>query len=487
MESRQINKYIHTFIAALCLALLLISCKSMNAAYKIKKAENRILEAIVCIDEPGSKGQSFQAQYLMLNRDILGKNLTSWFTEEMQEEIYKYSEQVKGVFLEVQNEKSIFPPELIKAIEEILYQSFDTSLNKISWEDIQKSIYFNVTKEFNADKFELDMDQMKSLFPELEKSEIEITNKFDAYKLVSGTENCVNMFHFQMASNQDNYVILESSGGSNGAIVVELTKRENGEFITISSFETQNEGYGRVIQYGGEFYYIFAEYNYNLKTDDGIRIHRLGENAAEENLLIKYLPYNYIWKNVYMTTEGSCLGTYLDNIKDDITSNRYMEKGLSKDIAVFCGDEEEDAEFKVPSVDEVYFGSNYYKIDFANIGVPVYMRKSNFIPSNYRTVWQFKCRFFLQDLENDCVCELERLEIGAEAIPPASNRPNLVQMWFKEIEGKVYTLCLYHVFDYNYVFCAYVLDGNQIERIRTDILSPQRAFILTEGEKFFSG
>ena len=105
------------------------------------------------------------------------------------------------------------------------------------------------------------MDQMKSLFSELEKSEIEITNKFDAYKLVSGTENCVNMFHFQMASDQDNYVIVESSGGSNGAIVVELTKRENGEFITISSFETQNEGYGRVIQYGGEFYYVFAEYN----------------------------------------------------------------------------------------------------------------------------------------------------------------------------------------------------------------------------------
>ena len=274
------------------------------------------------------------------------------------------------------------------------------------------------------------MDQMKSLFPELEKSEIEITNKFDAYKLVSGTENCVNMFHFQMASDQDNYVIVESSGGSNGAIVVELTKRENGEFITISSFETQNEGYGRVIQYGGEFYYVFAEYNYNLKTDDGIRIHRLGENAAEENLLIKYLPYNYIWKNVYMTAEGSCLGT---------------------------------------------------------IGVSIYMRKSNFIPSNYRTVWQFKRRFFLPDSGNNCVRELERLEIGAEAIPPASNRPNLVQMWFEEIEGKVYTLCLYHVFDYNYVFCAYVLEGNQIERIRTDILSPQRAFILTEGEKFFSG
>ena len=489
MKGIKLKKYIYATIMILCTIFLLISCILPEETQKASKVEeiSKIPEMIETLIKSSSEPSDFQLQYQMLNKEIFGRNLILWYTDEMKEEVYEYSEEVKGEFVEVQNAGNSFPPELITAFEEMLYQSFDYNMDKSFWEDIEKSIYFEATKKFSSDKFELDMEEMKRLFPELEDPEVEMASEYDAYKLVSGRENCVNMFHFNMTPDQDNYVIAESSGGSNGAMMIELTKLENDEFVIISSFETQNNGYGRVIQYGEGFYYVFIEYNYNLKNYDGIRIHKLGENAAEDNLLIKYLPYNYVWKNVYMTTDGESLNTYLEGIKGDITSDTYLENGLAKDVDVFCGDEIKDEDFGVQNVDEFYFSSHYHKADFANIGVPIYMRKSNFIPSDYRNVWQFKCRFFLQNPENDSVWELDQMEIGASGAVPYQDRLVLVQMWFKEIEGKVYTLCLYHAFDYNYVLNVYAIEGDKAEQIRTDILSPQRQFVLTEGERFFSG
>lgn len=76
------------------------------------------------------------------------------------------------------------------------------------------------------------------------------------------------------------------------------------------------------------------------------------------------------------------------------------------------------------------------------------------------------------------------MEIGTQGPVPYLDRLVLVQMWFKKIEGKVYTLCLYHTFDYNYVLSTYLLEGDSVEQVRTDIISPQRQFFLTEGEVF---
>lgn len=103
MKRGQPKKYVYTFIEALCSMVLLIGCKSMNATRKVEKVENMLLDTIVYIAETSSKELGIQAQYLMLNRDIFGKELTLWFTEEMKEEICEYSEQVKGEFGEVQN------------------------------------------------------------------------------------------------------------------------------------------------------------------------------------------------------------------------------------------------------------------------------------------------------------------------------------------------------------------------------------------------
>ena len=393
----------------------------------------------------------YETQEEILNQNLFGKDSMQWLDDGLKQEIYLYSEEVKGEFVEVQNEGNIFPSELVSTLEKMVYQSLDSSLHKFNWEEMQESVYFKTMEELGADEFKLDQE---------------------------------GMFHFHMTDEQDNYVFVVDSGGSDGIVNVRLTRRINNEFHVISEFQTQNSGYGMVIQFDDEFYYIFLEYNYMLKNYDGVRVYKLGDNAKQENIKIKYIPYNYIWQNIYNTSEGAQLDTYIESIKGDITSDEYLENGKSEGAAVYYGDEVKADNFIVPKNEEQYFSNEYYRIDFVNIGTPVYMRKSNLIPSSDRDIWHLRSKFYMQDPEDNSIDELDQLEIGYSA--PAQGETALVQMWFKETEEKVYTCFLYHVSDYNYVLNIFLLEGDKTTRIRTDMICPQRQFVLTEGTVFSS-
>ena len=87
--------------------------------------------------------------------------------------------------------------------------------------------------------------------------------------------NCVGIYYVNTQAGEDYYVWAEKSGRSNGAITVRQVKRKDEK----------------------EFYYIHLHYNYNLKNFDGVQLHRLHGDAAHENIMIRYLPVDYIWKN----------------------------------------------------------------------------------------------------------------------------------------------------------------------------------------------
>ncbi len=434
------------------------------------------------IDEEKCEKIDFISAHHLLNQNLFEKSLAQWFDDSLEQEIFLYSENVKGEFVEVRNEDSIFPKELIITLEKMIYQSLDSTLHKITWEETQQSIYFNTIRKLGAKEFELNLEEMNDLFPAILKNS-DVESVYDAYKLISGEENCEEIFHFQMANDQDNYLLVVNSGGSAGTVNVRLTRRVEDEFILISEFQTSNSGYGRVIRFDNDFYYVFLEYNYNLKNYDGVRIYKLGSNSEKENLKIKYLPESYIWKNIYNTSEEIELNSYIENIKAELTSDKYLENGKMEEAEVFYGDEEEAEGFIVPANEELYFSNEYYMIDFANMGVPVYMRKSSFIPSSYRDIWHLRSSFYLQNPEDDSITELDKLEIGYSAT--GMGKPALVQMWFKEIKGQIYTCCLYHVSDYNYVLNIFLLEGEKITRIRTDMICPKRHFNIFYNDNYF--
>ena len=87
----------------------------------------------------------------------------------------------------------------------------------------------------------------------------------------------------------------------------------------------------------------------------------------------------------------------------------------------------------------------------------------------------------MEDPVHESVRELEEMRIGEASFPA------LVQMWFEEFGGKVLTFQVYHYTDYNYMLHVLLIEGDKVTQLRTDIFSPERSFIVTEGEIFNGG
>lgn len=449
-----------------------------NNRYTGKEIIPRIIDVIIEEETSDKNNQQMDLEslYHMLNKDILsGYGKQDELKGLDNSTVQKFSEEAKGEFTVIKEGVSLFPADLVSMLEEVIYNNLDNSMQVRTIEEINKSHYIKTLKSLGSDEFELDEEEIKLLFPKTAEKE----SIWDSYKEISGSENCINIFHFSRKPGEDNYLFAEDSGGSNGAVSIRLSKRVNNEFIDISKFETQNEGYGKVIRYGESFYYIFLQYNYNLKNYDGIRLYKLGENAETENLLIKYLPNHYIWKNIYrkQTDFDLELEDYISNIREDITSAGYIENGSSEDIGIYYGDEKRVEDF---ALTDSY--SQYYSIDFANTGISVYFKKSNLIPSSYRDTWLLRARFYVIDPADDSAVELNNLEINENNMH--QDKPELVQLWFKEIGGKMFTFRLFHTSDYNYMLNVILVEGDQVTQIRNDIFSPQRSFVLTEGERY---
>lgn len=487
MKGKSLKKYAVILTVIACLLLMtsiMMGKKEEGAGLEQKSEQKDHKESVETVALEKETGNDFEEICRTLNTDLFGNEaLLPWFENKTKQEIEAYAESVKGNLVEVWEEDCIIPQGLVLELENMIYQSLNKSMDKISWEKIQQSVYFKTMRELGEEKWHPDMEEMKILFPELNEDGLELDSVYDAYSAATGNEYCYDLFHIP-TPDRDNYLLAIDSGGSAGIRYLRLAERVNHEFVTISEFETHNAGYGRVIQYEGEFYYIFLQNNYALKIYDGVRVYKLGENMEYENLQIQHLPYAYVWKNLYNTPEGGKWDRYIESIQGEIDSNEYLIDGTNEgECRVYFGDEEEVTEpFIVPENEKTYAGNKYHKIDFTNIGIPIYMRKFNFYPSNYHTTWHLKSLFYLQNPQDDLIVKLQNMEVNY--CIPDSAKPVLVQMWFEKMDGKVYTFCLYHVSDYNYMLNVVRFEGNEVNRIRTDILSPQRHFVLTEGERY---
>lgn len=245
-------------------------------------------------------------------------------------------------------------------------------------------------------------------------------------------------------------------------------------------------GGGRIIQYDNNFYYVTFYANEILHCIDGIRIHKLGTDALKENILIRYVPEHYVWKNIYDNKDtefGTELEDYIDSIRSEVTSDEYLENGDESGIHIYYGDEVYAPDFVVES--EQYGKAEYYQIDFANIGVPVYMRKHNHFPPHFPCF--VRAEFYLCDEEQNEVLKLENMGLEVDSSYPFGLDLEIQQIWFKEIDGQVLTFCVYYLSDYNYVLDVLLVDGDEITRVRSDAFVPdQSGFVLTEGKIFWT-
>lgn len=398
--------------------------------------------------------------YQILNANLLGKEFSEWPGEKLiQKGALAYAEEIKGEFVPVFDEGIHFPEELVAVLEEILFDSGHIDV----WTD--ENFFYAPLEKWKDNVETLDAKDYKDYYPEV-----------------------YGAFRFSPDGKKEYYVFEINDGGTNGASSVRVAEHRENEFVEINSFDVESCWTSDVICYEGEFYYVFIQNNYNLKIWDGIRIYKL-LGTQYDNLEIRYLPEQFIWKRLYYNGSkgdevNAEIEAHLDILKEEIMPGGYIDNGTSWGMEVYYGDEEIVPDLKIDSSNSAWHSySPIYKIDLANCGLPVYLWKTEYTPSNSWTIEHLKTRFFYYNEKEQAYVELENL-CKEEGL---SGHINLVQMWFREIGGEIYTFRMYHAGDYNYMLNIVLLEGDNVTQIRSYIVIPQRHFVLTEGKVFYSG
>lgn len=406
----------------------------------------------------------------VMNKNYVKELTSMWYSTRLKNEIYEYAASVNQTPQTVPYEKEPFPEELVISMENLVCQPLDREFDRAWYSgeeyEFEDTSYAREMDRLGAKDTALTVEKMRESYPQLldkcKGIDLESDSIYDVYRAVGG-EYCEGIFCYRDDAGEERFLLVYDSGGSFGIRnVCQAELRADGSFEEITYFETKNAGYGNVISCGDSYYYAYLEYNYNLKIHDRVRLHRLGDAPGEECLVIKYVPASYLWNNKFDMYEGGELEAYIKRIQDDVTSERYLDRGMDLDMAVYDGDERRGQE-------------EMGVIDFTNTGVPVYMDKSSFVPSNDSLQWGLRCKFYIGSGDRENLTELEKAEIDVPV-----QTPRLVQMWFKKIGDKVYSFFMYHVEDYNYVLQTALIEGRDIRLIRSDVLVPRRHFVISD-------
>jgi len=417
--------------------------------------------------EKSETGKKMFTAYQTINSNILEEN----FLEEIREglskdQVFDYAEEAKSEFVPVVPTDSSIPEGLIVTLEKAFYNCDNSRLR-----NMEHCSYDETLKELGAEEFSLSMEEAYELFPKIGDYKEQIEDKYQAYDYINElylgetcTFGCNGIYHFHLTKGQDNYVFAFSSGGSAICNTVLIMERTGDTLVEKDMIITPSFGRARVIQYEEKFYYIIMEFDDSLKDYNGICIYSLTDNSHAKSLSIRYLPEKYLKKTFYSLNDRTAekIDSYLKDIEGE----------FAPDKQVFYGDEKkgEFIEYKDSSIDR---GETAYKMDIANCNLPVYIRKSTHVPACCSKYLKVMFLFYSEDK----IYELGGLSLGQ---PEQGSDINLVQMWFKEFDGLVYTFRVYHVSDYSYILDVVLLEKDRLTKIQTYLLSPQKKFVVME-------
>lgn len=389
----------------------------------------------------------YQSLHILLNNeDFYQRFIELPKVENAEIELEKMLENDTDEIEKKEYSSDIFPAPLVDKLQEILY-NFCVSTESAEYCDIE------LLDELTSEQYELSKEESVAIFQEEAKY-------YDG------------IFRFFLDDNREIYLFRFDMGGSEGEYYITLKEKNGNALNELTSFGTSPHAAGKVIKYQTNYYYVFFEHNYNLKCKDGIRIYRLNANAKEENILIRYIPKEYTWKNLY-TINNSLVNEYVESVQDRITSEEYIERGAQHNYYnMLVGDETEDIAF--PLTEEY---KKYYKVDFTNTGMPIYIYKTTYEPSNAYNTICLKFSFYLWNREEKEVLEFDALSYNLEG---SKTDNGLIQMWFKEFNEKIYTFQIYSMNNFQYMLNVSLVEGNRITPVRIDYILPKRIIVIED-------
>lgn len=369
-----------------------------------------------------------------------------------------------------------FPKGLVESIAKLMYQ------NNLTGERMsEKNDYFDFLARYGGGNNQLTLEELEELFPEVKEHRSEIETIEDAYQFCDAPEWrwCYQMFHFFSKENTEYYLYVCPRPGTGGYCDAFLRKRKNDEMEwTEDHIMMQAQGFAELICYEGEYYFVFIQSNKRIKYQDGIRIYRLeSDDIKLDNVLIRCIPEGFEWREDYVSSEspGEELSLYIEEIKDDVTDSNYIERG---DTHGAHDNMESDGEAapEIPLVAEKGLEESLYqnilKLDFANMGVPIYYW-THMYQAESRSA-HVQAGFYMYDKSRNKIFELERWSADTDAM----------QLWFHEIDGKVYTFLVYRLVGYNYMLTVKLIEGNEVTSIAQYHIIPRFSYEITEGKMY---
>lgn len=238
-----------------------------------------------------------------------------------------------------------------------------------------------------------------------------------------------------------------------------------GGLAYVSTYQPAYLG-GKIIRHSDGVYIVERPFPWfeHPRYLDNIMIHRLIPEGGQ-NAVIEVVPESYKWQKIYdnRASYGGAVTDYLEEIKTDLADLSYR----SKDEEVYTGDEDPEIDpnrfLRLGSVVSPY--ETFYKIDFNNDRKDEFISKGKSYNHIYAGIYQFTGKG---------IAGLEYDETGGESL----GRP--VQLWFKEIGGKVYTFRLFYHEDSYYVLNVSLIEGARITQVQTHLIVPRLKYIMNE-------
>lgn len=422
------------------------------------------------------------------NEEITKQQVYNWLnTEAMCVQLYEeplqgiyeqaYELDQSDIFVEQAYDCTFVSRKLILAAEKCL-----CTISKENDYDIRREEFAKLAAEVGSDNFVLSVEELCELFPDMYEHETEWEDDYAAYNYFSenyvGDEwyNCIGVYRFMQEEKE--YYLFQYAlwNGPTQGLYIRLTERRGEEFIFVEDFETIADN-GYVLECQEGFYYVALYYNFNLKSYDEMWIYSLNGSAETENIRIRYVPQNYKWTTVYQneTCENEAVWNAIAQTQETLLSGKYLEIGkVTEDLERLDGD-------------EMQAQGETCCIDITNTGIPVCVQKQLFVPVAHdfydRSTLRMDMYYFMEIFDDETSQEIEELQY--ERITESEEL--LVQMWFEEIDGKIYTFQVFYINHYSYLLNVTLIEGNQLTTVGKMILTPEREFEFIEGTICYGG
>ncbi len=352
------------------------------------------------------------------------------FPEDIDQRLSNLAEKVQGDFVAVNYKHKEIPNSLIVLAEKAL---FERDMNQLN---------------FNTSSYEIS------------KGDFYDTFGHDYYASKGEFEIQVSHIYKYQLDHNTYYLEVAYPGGTTEIVSVTIYKESDGE-LTVFDFWNCMDIDARVIEYKDVLYFIDSSFSYYYSYLDEINILKLVPERIKEYVSVKLLPIQFEWEEIYNNhqTYEKSISTYIDSIKDDL-----MDKSIIDDsIQVYIGDEtrqfDDDKKSRLKSV---CGDDEYYEIDFNNDGGTEYIERFYY---NIRT-WYIINHIYKFSEENI-------ISIGGNF---DRDDGTLLQLWFKEIEGKVYTFRLFLKDGYNYYLNVSLVENTNVTQVLSYLIATKKEF-----------